>query len=322
MQKEIYHFFYTLILKQQLQQITASILNKKKMFVVSYVLIVGFHPALNLNRIIKQRSYAHSLEQLANLNYVSEDQMKFIDFEIIKQLKDIAIDVSRRKCKNTMGQMLCIECTLVKKTLLDWFNKKYRTQFLEISSFVKMQYESNNPVNSRNGKCVICKMPLRVEPTNFNTSDDEMTYGDFVIHFEHKFIINIYINDQLKESHHLKTLENYYDIYQKFVSISIGLLSMFNNYNKNDEINMEVAEFAEENFANDSIDELKNRIMETEIKNALQYSTDRVSKFNLKLYAFVYDMLVYFPHSDIQYETFATNIFFVNVHRLVKMKIN
>ena len=107
---------------------------------MSYVLIVGFHPALNLNRIIKQRSYAHSLEQLANLNYVSEDQMKFIDFEIIKQLKDIAIDVSRRKCKNTMGQMFYIECTLVKKTLLDWFNKKYRAQFLEIRSFVKMQY--------------------------------------------------------------------------------------------------------------------------------------------------------------------------------------
>ena len=66
--------------------------------------------------------------------------MKFIDFEIIKQLKDIAIDVSRRKCKNTMGQMFYIECTLVKKTLLDWFNKKYRAQFLEIRSFVKMQY--------------------------------------------------------------------------------------------------------------------------------------------------------------------------------------
>ena len=29
----------------------------KKMFVVSYVLIVAFHPALNLDRIIIQRSY-------------------------------------------------------------------------------------------------------------------------------------------------------------------------------------------------------------------------------------------------------------------------
>ena len=74
---------------------------------MSYVLIVTFHPALKLNRIIIQRSYAHSLEQLTSLNYFSEDQMKFIDVQIIRQLKDIAIDVSKRKCKNMMGQIFC-----------------------------------------------------------------------------------------------------------------------------------------------------------------------------------------------------------------------
>ena len=79
---------------------------------------------------------------------------------------------------------------------------------------------------------------------------------------------------------------------------------------------MEVTEFIEENFANDSVDELKNRIMQTEIKNALQYSTGTVPKFNLKIYAFVY-----FPHSNIHYETFTTNMFFINIHCLVKMKI-
>ena len=57
------------------------------------------------------------LEQLTSLNYFSEDQLKFIGFEIIKQLKDIAIDVSKRKCKNTMRQMFCIECALVKKNI-------------------------------------------------------------------------------------------------------------------------------------------------------------------------------------------------------------
>ena len=80
---------------------------QKKMFVVSYVMIVTFHSALKLNRIIIQRSYAHSLEQLTSLNYFSEDQMKFIDVQIIRQLKDIAIDVSKRKCKNMMGQIFC-----------------------------------------------------------------------------------------------------------------------------------------------------------------------------------------------------------------------
>ena len=59
--------------------------------------------------------------------------MKFIDVQVIMQLKDIATDVSKRKCKNTMGQMFCIKSVLVKKTLLDWFNKKYRTQYFSKS---------------------------------------------------------------------------------------------------------------------------------------------------------------------------------------------
>ena len=142
-------------------------------------------------------------------------------------------------------------------------------QYLEVNAFVKMQYERNNPVNWKNDKSVLCNLPLTVEPTSFKMPDYEMTYGDFVIRFEHKFIRNIYTINQIKKSHYLQTLENYYEIYQKFVSILIGLLSMFNNYNKNDEINTEVSDFIEENYANDTIDSLKNCLMQTEIKNAL-----------------------------------------------------
>ena len=95
------------------------------MFVVSYVLIVAFHPALNLDRIMIQKSYSHSLEELTTIKYLNNDQMKLINSQILNQLKDIAIDVSKRKCKNTMGQMFCVESALVKKTLLQWFNKKF-----------------------------------------------------------------------------------------------------------------------------------------------------------------------------------------------------
>ena len=147
-----------------------------------------------------------------------------------------------------------------------------------------------------------------------------MTYGDFEICY--KLIRNIYTSDQIKQSHHLETLGNYYEIYQKFVSTSIGLLSLFNNYNKNDEINREVSDFIEEHVADDSIGELENRVMQTEIKNAVQSAAGRVPNFSLKVYAFVYDMLVYFLNSDIQYGTFTTSSFFINVHCLIKMKIH
>ena len=54
------------------------------MFVQSYILIAAFHPHLKLRKIIVQRSYRHSLEQLARIDYSivncqSIDQMSFID---------------------------------------------------------------------------------------------------------------------------------------------------------------------------------------------------------------------------------------------------
>ena len=139
-----------------------------------------------------------------------------------------------------------------------------------------MIYNKKNSINWKKDKCVSCKMPLKIEPTSFETPDDEMTYGDFVIRFEHTFIRNIYTIEQIKQSDDLKCLENYYKAYQKFISISIGLLSMFNNYNRIDEVNVETNEFIEESFANDTNDELKNRVMQTEIKNALKTSFGRV----------------------------------------------
>ena len=69
------------------------------MLIVSYVLIVAFHWALNLNRIIIQRTYLHSLEELTTTKYLNDDQMKFIDLQTLNQLKDIAINVSKGSVK-------------------------------------------------------------------------------------------------------------------------------------------------------------------------------------------------------------------------------
>ena len=76
---------------------------------MSYVLIVAFHPHLNLRNIIVQISYRHSLEQLTTIDYLTNNQMSFIDVMLVKQLNDIAEEVSRRICKNALGQMFTIE---------------------------------------------------------------------------------------------------------------------------------------------------------------------------------------------------------------------
>ena len=63
----------------------------------------------------------------------------------------------------------------------------------------------------------------------------------------------------------------------------------------------------------DEISEIKNTINKTEIKNALSTTHGNVPKFNLKIYAYVYDELVCFPRSNIDYETITKSNFFTNV---------
>ena len=87
---------------------------QKKMFVLSYVLIVAFYPHLNIRKIVVQRSYGHSLKQLTTIDYLSKDQMKYIDVKLVKQ----------KIYKNVLGQMFSIEIAFVKKTLIQWFETK------------------------------------------------------------------------------------------------------------------------------------------------------------------------------------------------------
>ena len=140
---------------------------QKKMFVVSYVMIVAFHPELKLDCIIIQRSFAHSIEQLTSLDYFTREEISFIDHSLIKMLKDLAFEVAKRRCKNSIGQMFCIESELVKKTLLKWFNQKFKRQFDKINPVEKLRYEAKKPINWEKDKCVICKFPVKLEPTSF-----------------------------------------------------------------------------------------------------------------------------------------------------------
>ena len=117
------------------------------MFVVPYVMIVAFHPELKLDRIIIQRSFAHSIEQLTRLDYFTREQITFIDHSFIKMLKDMAFEVSKRRWKNSIGQMFSIESALVKTTFLRWFNQKFKRKFDKINSLQKFRYESKYPIN-------------------------------------------------------------------------------------------------------------------------------------------------------------------------------
>ena len=90
--------------------------------------------------------------------------------------------------------------------------------------------------------------------------------------------------------------------------------ALLNNFNKNDFINFATEQFVEDKFVGNEINEIKNTINQTEIKNSLSTTYGNVPKFNLKIYAYVYDEIVCFPRSDTDYETITTNKYFTNVH--------
>ena len=90
--------------------------------------------------------------------------MSFIDVKLIKQLKDMAQEVNWRKCKNALGQMFTIKTALVKKTPIEWFDKKITLQYLQLDLMIKNQYERKHPINWKTEKRVICKMLLNVDP--------------------------------------------------------------------------------------------------------------------------------------------------------------
>ena len=75
-------------------------LENRQMFVVSYVIIFAFHPELDIDRVIIDRSFGHSRERLTSLNFLTREQLQFKDSKTLLQLRDCALAVVEKKTKS------------------------------------------------------------------------------------------------------------------------------------------------------------------------------------------------------------------------------
>ena len=67
-----------------------------------------------------------------------------------------------------------------------------------------------------------------------------MSFGDFVIRYEHKFLRNICTEKQINDSEHVKDLESYYDIFNNYIEICnlyLYMLALLNSANRHNFIN-------------------------------------------------------------------------------------
>ena len=110
---------------------------------------------------------------------------------------------------------------------------------------------------------------MKLEPTNYLTPDCGMTYGDYVIRYEHKVLRNIYTEKQIAQSNHIINLQNYYEWFNYYIQIYIGLFALLNSCDRENFLNELTEEFVEERFSDESILEIKNTINKTEIIYAI-----------------------------------------------------
>ena len=288
-----------------------------KMNVVSYVIILAFHPKLELPRIIIERSFGHSLERLCQIDYLTSEQLKYGDVITVKQLRDCALAVHKKNNVIAMSEMFCTEIKFATDCVLKWYYAKYKN--LELSLQSKSEFEKENPIDWENGECVLCRFPLEANPTT--SENGKMSYGDFIIKKEHMFLRNIFSEEELLKSSSIATFESFHKHFIEFLKIVVFLEEEIKSSQLFSDCSyVNLKRFIEKHFSEfDSFKHIKHHIETVEIKG---YSNSKIPKFNLQLYAFVYEKVMKFPFSKFEYETVTTTNLFTSVHRIINTKIH
>ena len=68
---------------------------------------------------------------------------------------------------------------------------------MQLSNEVKRNYEVKSPINWETDRCCICTLLLEINLTTSHATKEKMSYSGFAIAKEHKFLRNIFSEDEL-----------------------------------------------------------------------------------------------------------------------------
>ena len=164
------------------------------MYVVSYSIIVAFHPDLSLPRINIFRSYDQSYSLLMSLaHFFVLDFHVFNDPDIfnkntLKQLEAAALSVKQKEKNTALAEMFSVELKFTVDCLKAWFEKNYK--ILEIDIDQKLKFIQENPIK-KDSLCCLCDFPIDPKVV--------IRWLDHVIKAEYLFLENIYSEDEMKK---------------------------------------------------------------------------------------------------------------------------
>ena len=292
-----------------------------KMFAVSYSIVFAWHPKLNLPRQCVVRGCNHSIDQLADMSHLTDEQLALRKQTTAEQLRDAVIAVHEKKSKNAIAELFNIELKFTCDLLTKWFNYKIKSDNLAVSEVGRLLYDRQKPITPES-KCRICHFPLNVSPKGLSFKQNEMSYLDFLIRKEHSFIRNIFSQEELKKSKNIATLQSY----QSAMELFIHLVKIAENEIKNVESYDMIYDEKLESFLKETcpvyehdLEGLVSEIKLVEIKN----NSSKLPKFTIKMYAFFYDCLMDFPACKFnELKIITTKGMFEKFYRVINSKIH
>ena len=142
---------------------------------------------------------------------------------------------------------------------------------MELSNSAKKKCEVENPIDWSRDRCCICSFPLIINATKFDVDSLTMSYVNFISFKKHKFLRNIFSNEELATTDSIKDLKTYNQTFVKFFKTVIILQNALSTHEEfSNCFNEDLLNFCRGNCA-DCFDfnELKETIGSVKVKNNL-----------------------------------------------------
>ena len=130
-----------------------------KVYVVSYCIVVAFHPDLKISHMVIYRSFDQSLAEVESLQHFIDLKQDFLscgyhNLKTLKQLGDCALSVFNKSRNTALAEMFNVELKLVCDSLKTWFVTEIKS--VEIDESLKDDFLKNNMPET----CQICNFPI------------------------------------------------------------------------------------------------------------------------------------------------------------------
>ena len=165
-----------------------------QMFVVSYCMVVAFHPDLKIPRLVIFRSYDQNSSTLTSLSHFQAldfnffEDLKNFNMTTLKQLEAAAFSVWNREKNTVLAEIFSAELKFTVDCLKFLFSKNH--QVLDLDIDFKTEFIQNNPPK-KDDLCCLCD--FLIDPRAENG------WADHVFRAEHLFLENIYSKKQMRQ---------------------------------------------------------------------------------------------------------------------------